>query len=396
MKFNINNMKTSITIAIIGLSAAVAFGQKNDNLVPNGSFESIDKEPKKLGSIESAMGWYSPTGARADLFIPNKKVPIIGVPSNQFGNESAKDGSNYAGIVTFSHNNKVPRSYVSNKLEVPLKKGERYCVEFHISLAEASAYSSNQIGVHFSSKAFASAAKDNIITKTHVLDEGNKIYSAPFGWDRVCGTFIAEGGEKYITIGNFTSNEHTKNVKVKKDPKNKVTPVAAAYYYLDNISVTLVDENNVCDCAPTDPTEGFSKTVYQKAINLASDMDPAKKIEALQVFFGFGKTDLTDAGTEALDMIVEIMKQKPGYKLQINGYSDEVEDAASEDQPFFQGMDGKRTNTVFNYLKSKGIGEHRLIASPQGSAEKSAEITESDEEDIKQAKNRRVEFKVRQ
>ena len=395
MKFNINNMKTSITIVLLSLSATIATGQ-NDNLVSNGSFESVDKEPKKLGSIENAMGWYSPTGAKADLFTPNKKLPIINVPSNQFGSENAKDGSNYAGIVTFSHNNKVPRSYVSNKLEVPLKKGEKYCVQFHISLAEASAYASNQIGVHFSNKAFASAAKDNIITTTHILEESNKIFSAPFGWDRVCGTFIAEGGEKFITIGNFTSNEHTKNIKVKKDSKNKVPPVAAAYYYLDDISVILLDEDNTCDCASTDPTEGFSKTVYQKAINLTGDMDPAKKIESLQVFFGFGKTDLTNAGTEALDMIVEIMKQKPGYKLQINGYSDGIEDAAAEDQPFFQGMDSKRTNEVFNYLKSKGIGEHRMIASPQGSDEQSAEIVESDDDDIKQAKNRRVEFKIRQ
>lgn len=395
MKFNTNNMKRSIAVAMIGLSTTIAMGQQAESLVSNGSFESVDKQPKKLGSIESAIGWYSPTGARADLFTPNKKLPEIDAPSNIYGTEEAKDGSNYAGIVTYSHNNKVPRTYVANKLEVPLKKGEKYCVQFHVSMAEASSYASNQIGVHFSKKAFGTEAKESIIEKTHVLDENNKIFNAPFGWDRVCGVFEAEGGEKYITIGNFTSNENTKNVRNKKNSSSKVALIAAAYYYVDNISVTVIDESNPCDCAPTDPTEGYSKTVYQKAINISDDMTPAKKVESLQVFFGFGKTDLTKAGEDVLNIIVKQMKDNPNMKLQINGFSDAAEDQAAEDQQFFQGMDSKRVNAIFTYLTEKGIGETRLIAAPQGSAEQNSEITTSDEDDIKQAKNRRVEFKVR-
>lgn len=395
MKFNTNNMKTSITMAIIGLSATIAIGQKAENLVSNGSFESIGTYPKKLGSIESANGWTSPTGARADLFTSSKKTPEIDVPSNIYGSEQAQDGSNYAGIVTYSHNNKVPRTYVANKLEVPLKKGEKYCVQFYISMAEASSYSSNQIGAHFSKKTYASAAKESIIEKTHVLDENNKVFKAPFGWDKICGIFEAEGGEKYILIGNFTSNENTKNERNKKSTTSKVAPIAAAYYYLDNISVTVIDEKNPCDCAPTDPTSGFSKTVYQKAINITEDMTPAKKIESLKVFFGFGKTDLTNAGEDALDIIVKELKANPNLKLQINGYSDAAEDAAAEDKDFFQGMDNKRVNAIYNYLKEKGIATSRLITSPQGSGEQNSEIIASDEDDIKQAKNRRVEFKVR-
>jgi outer membrane protein OmpA-like peptidoglycan-associated protein len=395
MKFNTNNMKTTVTMAIISLSATIAIGQKAENLVSNGSFESIGAQPKKIGSIESANGWTSPTGARADLFTSNKKVPDIDVPSNIYGSEQAQDGSNYAGIVTYSHNNKVPRTYVTNKLEVPLQKGEKYCVQFYVSMAEASSYSSNQIGAHFSKKVYASAAKESVIEKTHVMDEDNRVFKAPFGWDKICGVFEAEGGEKYIMIGNFTSNENTKNERNKKSTTSKVVPIAAAYYYLDNISVTLVDGKNQCDCAQPDPTEGFSKTVYQKAINLTDDMTPTKKIESLKVFFGFGKTDFTTAGTDVLDIIVKELKANSSLKIQINGYSDAAEDAAAEDKEFFTGMDNKRVTAIYDYLKEKGITPGRLIASPQGSAEQNSEITSTDEDDIKQAKNRRVEFKVR-
>lgn len=395
MKRNVNNMKSFITMAVIALSTTLSFGQSNENLVPNGSFESVGKEPKKLGAIESALGWYSPTGAKADLFFPSKKTPAIGVPENVYGKEEAKDGSSYAGFVAFSHNNKMPRTYVSNKLEVPLKKGERYCVQFHVAMAEASVYASNQIGAHFSKKAFGTEAKESIIEKTHVLNENNKVFNAPYGWDRVCNTFVAEGGEKYITIGNFTSNEDTKNSRNKKDSKSKVTPIPAAYYFLDNITVTLIDENNPCDCATVDPTAGYSNTVYQKAININEDMSLNQKVESLKIYFGFGKTDFTVAGKDALDLIVKMLKENPNTRLQINGYSDEAEENAATENSFFQGMDGKRVNAIFNYFVEKGIGETRLIASPQGSAEKNAEITANDDEDISQAKNRRVEFKLR-
>jgi outer membrane protein OmpA-like peptidoglycan-associated protein len=52
-------------------------------------------------------------------------------------------------------------------------------------------------------------------------------------------------------------------------------------------------------------------------------------------------------------------------------------------------------NAIFNYLKENGINATRLIPSPQGSSEKSTEIVSSDDEDTMQAKNRRVEFKIR-
>jgi len=385
----------NIAVAFI-CSVFIGMGQSNDNLISNGSFESVNKEPKKLGNIENALGWYSPTGSRADLFVETKKTPIIATPSNQFGTENPKEGSNYAGIVTFSHNNKVPRSYISTKLELPLKKGEQYCVQFYISLAEASAYASNQVAAHFSQKAFASEAKDNLIAKTSIVDAENRIFAAVFGWDKICGIYTAEGGEKYITIGNFTSNEHTKNAKVKKDSKNKITPIPAAYYYIDDISVVRLEEDEICDCSSTiiDPMDAFSKIVYQKAINFTNEMGLAEKIEALQVFFGFGKTDLTHSATEVLDTIAKIMKEAPLYDLVISAYSDKLEDEMSNEYPILQDMDKKRAKEIVDYLKTKGVQANRLKMETLGSKHVSAEVVDSDEDEIKQAKNRRVEFKV--
>lgn len=393
MKFN-----TLTKTLLLGMLGCASFGMAQDaeNLVSNGGFESTDKSPKKLGSIENAVGWYSPTGVRADLFASNKKVPDIDVPSNIYGTEEAKEGSNYAGIVAFSYGDKVPRSYLSTKLNVPLKKGTKYCVQFNVSMAEASKYACNQIGMNISKKAFGTEAKTSIIDKAHVLHETNKVFDAAYGWERVCGMYEAEGGEKFITIGNFSSNEDTKNERNKKNTDVKVTQAIAAYYYIDDVSVTLIDDEHPCNCAPEDPTGGYSKTIYQKVPKLSEGMTVSQEIEAQSVYFGFGKESITQLGEDALDFIAEKMKANPNLKLQIKGYSDKMEDEAAAEKTIFTGMDNKRTNAVIRYLMEKGVEESRLIPSPQGSEEQSKEVLSSDEDDIRQAKNRRVEFKVRQ
>ena len=58
-------------------------------------------------------------------------------------------------------------------------------------------------------------------------------------------------------------------------------------------------------------------------------------------------------------------------------------------------MSTKRVDAIQAYFMEKGIPEARLIASPQGSELPNEEISTADEDDLKQAKNRRVTFKVR-
>lgn len=396
MNYVSNNLKKLSSILMIGLTTVSAIGQETENLVPNGSFEATDGKVKKLGGIGSATGWTSPTGARADLFTPSK-VPEINAPENFYGKENAKEGSNYAGIVGFSYGNKVPRTYVMTKLVAPLKKGMRYCVKFNVSLAEASKYASNNIGANFSKKPFATEEKTIIKDVAHILHVENdmKKIDQTFAWEQVCGTFTAEGGEKYITIGNFYADDKTKSESNKKSKDIKVDQIIAAYYYLDEVSVTLLEDGQFCDCIIAEEKNEYSTTIYQKAINLNDKMTVNQMIEAHQTFFAFGKTTLTPVGKESLDFIAEKMKADPAIKLEIQGHSDLQEDKVGEEKPLYANMASKRVNAVIVYLTEKGIPEASLIPSVQGSDSPNEEITETDDDDLKMAKNRRVTFKVR-
>ena len=370
-------------------------GTEAENLVENGSFEATTGKIKKLGSIDMATGWSSPTGVRADLYLPSDKIPEIGTPNNFYGKEEPKDGSNYAGIFAYSYNDKMPRSYIMAKLKTPLKKGMKYCVSFHASLAELSKYSANNVGAILAKKAYGTDAKASIIEKPHVVHHENKVFNAFYNWERVCGTYESEGGEKYIIIGNFVNNEGTANERNKQPKDQKGTPVIAAYYYIDDVSVTLLEEGKQCDCGIGDLEDEVSSTIYQRPSYMKEGMSAKEKIEAQAGFFAFGKNKLQPEAIKALDLIAENMKADPSMKVEIMGFADENEIARAEENPLYEGMDQKRIEIAKRYLKDKGIAEDRIISTPMGSSGDNSEILETDDEDMKNAKTRRIIFRVK-
>jgi len=396
MKLTTSTTKLISTITFTVLSV-ISFGQDQDNLVTNPSFESVRKSPKRLGSIENATGWSSPTAVKADLFTDGKE-PKIATPVNVYGKEDPRQGENYVGITAYSKDKKINRSYVMSRLDAPLKKGMRYCVKFNVSLAEASKYAVNNIGAKLSKKPFENDEKVSLFTDPTLLyfDNYQKIMTARYNWTEICGVVQAEGGEKYITLGNFLSKDKTKIVRMKPDPKLKVPVFAFAYYYLDDVSVKLLNKEESCDCQADQGGNEYSTTIYQKAVNLDEDVTAEDKIEAQETFFAFGKSKLTSDGKSSLNMIAGVLEENPSFKLQINGHNNIMEDNVGAENDYYADMDNKRIRVVMKYLMEKGIQEGRLIAAQKGSSEPNKETQEEDSDDLKMAKNRHITFVIRQ
>ncbi|MFN5418445.1 MAG: OmpA family protein [Flavobacteriia bacterium] len=405
MKSNIKTLAAFLLVLPLSLNVYAQKTEKTDknkkgkpeaeNLVENGSFEATTGKIKKLGSIDLATGWSSPTGVRADLFLPADKIPEINTPNNFYGKEEPKEGMNYAGIVAYSYNDKMPRSYIMAKLKTPLKKGMKYCVSFNVSLAELSKYASNNVGAILAKKAYGTDAKASIIEKPSVLHHENKVFNAFYNWERVCGTFESEGGEKNIIIGNFVNNEGTTNERMKMPKDIKGTPIIAAYYYIDDVSVTLLEEGKVCECGIGDLEDEVSSTIYQRPNFMKAGATDKEKIEAQASFFAFGKNKLQPEAMKSLDLIAEALKANPTFKLEIKGFADAKEIAKAEENPLYQNMDQKRIDIAIRYLTDKGISEDRIISSPMGSEGENSEIQETDDEDMKDAKTRRITFSVK-
>lgn len=375
------------------LSVSLGFAQTGENMVENGSFEAISgKGPKKLGGIESAAGWISATGAKADLFLKDKKYPEIDPEKNIYGGEQAQDGANFAGIWVYTQGNKLPRTYITSKMNTPMKKGETYCVKFYVSLGDNSKFATNNIAAHFSKKDISISDKKSIIDKPHVRDLRNRVFSGMYSWERVCGTYVAEGGEKFITIGNFNMTEDTKVDKVKKNPSNKAPQVGGAYYFIDNISVQLLDSDERCDCGSDEYEEIGSSLIYSKSDYIKDNMTLDEKLAASTIYFGFGRDLITGGAFRDLDRIVTWMKENPNVRIRVIAHIDEEEAKVAVDNPVYKGVAMRRANGVIKYLVDQGIDESRLIATDKG--DRAPAPSEGDDEELNQAKNRRVEFQL--
>ncbi len=362
------------------------------NLVENGSFEIIKGKVKGLGCVDASADWKNVTSAKADLFVKENKLPILLTSGNTYGKEDPKEGDNYAGLVVYSPKDKIARNYITSPLAQPMLKGKKYCVSMYISLAEGSKFATNNLGINFHKKQPKQDDNKTIVEKTAILHHQSKIMNATYGWEKVCGTYMAEGGEEFITIGNFTATDKTKTEKAIKIKDYKGLLSDFAYYFVDDISVILVDQKSACDCGNQ---ENIKDTYYHKIIMLEEKMTPIQRIEAHTAFFPFGKYELQETNRSTIDAVIREMKANPAFIVELFGHLDVNEAELATKKPLFADLANRRIREVMKYMIENGIDEKRLISTPKDEKEPNEEILEEDDEDLKLAKNRRVMFIVK-
>jgi len=413
MKFQtlkMRNLLIAFSALTLTLSAQAQKGKKtNEKEIINVTFEGASEDLSELGGIaEAGKGISSPTELQADLFTKNASGDI-GVPANVYGSEepTTENGGNvYAGIVTYRPGKQAgERSYITIQLmqgkeQVTLKKGLTYCVEYAVSLSESSKFANNNLGVYFSKDMPANGEPGAIyMSGDHVMKaQLNKIYNGFFGWEKVCNTYTAKGDERYLTIGNFDRNENTQFQAVKKPKDAEADPLTHAYYYVDNIIVRLVDSPTECACFNAKPPkieDQFSTLVYDKTPEINDKMSVELQIAAQTIYFRAGKASLSESAITNIDFIIEEMNADPSMKLEIIGHNDGLEIKAGEENEDYQDMDRKRVAMVVKYLVKNGIAEQRLIKTHKSDSVPCKEIVEDDDQEVKDAKNRRVEFSVK-
>lgn len=207
------------------------------NLVPNGGFETMSTCPSSIGQLNRSVGWDvpSPHYGSSDFF-HTCSGGSSGVPVNLFGNIAAHSGNAYIGqyvgyLVTPYEDY---REYAQIQLSSPLVAGATYRVEIFISLPNRVGYAVDRYGFYFDSSPLAYAGQLVIPVVPQVESQGT-FYTNSTGWDYFTGTFVAVGGEQYLTIGNFSNHLNTTIIP------SGITPagISNPYLYLDDVSVTM-------------------------------------------------------------------------------------------------------------------------------------------------------------
>ena len=380
--------KLRLSVCVLGLLVAFG-GMAQNNMVANGSFELTEKKVKNgEGELILAFPWFSPneTGT-ADLYEKGNKKGY-GIPENDRGYMDVDDGIRYAGFRAFSYRNKLPRTYLQAKLEKPLIAGKKYCVTFNLALSKTSKYASNNIAMNISVKKPKESDFTNFVLTPHIRNERNKIYEDQFGWETVCGVYVASGDERYIAIGNFTSDDdmadkrdYIKNKKLKEFPQLQAEE---AYYYIDEVTLINLEELDMCDCGETDAGGNQMKVVYNTSSSDDMDMD-VEDVVALKTIY-FEKNQITPNSASEIREIIDIMKSNSDIDIEIIGHMDKIEDKDNLDD-----LSEKRAKEVYDYMVKNGIPEGRL--SYKGM--KSTEPADTSGTQASLAKNRRVSFEVK-
>ena len=127
-------MKTFLSFLIF-IVFLFSFALTAQNLIPDPSFEMMQKTPSKDDNgIRCTNSWVNAVLTGGDYYnsVAKSKLLGVGAPRNIFGYQQPHSGNGYAGICI----QKDMMEYVETKLTSPLKKGQKYLIEFYICRAE--------------------------------------------------------------------------------------------------------------------------------------------------------------------------------------------------------------------------------------------------------------------
>lgn len=359
------NLKKSYLPVLIMLSAAL-FAQQNGeiqkNLVPNGSFENYRK---KSGNIKNAIPWQQI--ASVDYY----QQPLTNDTTAQKG---ARTGTCYAGL----RFQKKYKEFMQVKLADALHRGTTYEFEMYVRLAFWSNASLKSFGALFTKTGYKSQGD---VVRSALIDSVSKKGSFINGyqWFRIKGKYLADGGEKYLTIGNFSPN-------VKKDmTRMNIFKLGfkEAYYFVDDVS--LVKEKIVAEKVKVEIVGSFSiNNEEDSVLEVKNNIKVGEKVTLKNIFFENGRYYILPESYPELNKLSQYLIRNPQMEVQINGHSDNSGSRSKN-----QKLSEQRAREVFEYLIKKGV-QNKLYFKGYGSEYPIA----PNETDEGKAKNRRVEFEI--
>lgn len=360
------------------------------NLVYNGSFEEYRNCPRKVdasGVLTIVEGWYQPTKGSADYF-NTCGTKECGVPKNKMGVQEAHSGNGYCGIYC---SKTEYREYLQTKLKRRLAAGDSIRMTFYVSLSEESTGAIATLGGLFTDQPLSDTTHNLLLAQEteRVSSSVSRTVAKPYtpqienhithpltdtrNWQCVSGVFVAKGGERYVTIGNFAPIERAGYC----EPCTLSKMLPGAYYYIDDITIECLN----CHTAE----EGNLSIDSSYLTESQPTFSVGSTFVLKDIFFEFDKSILLQQSYFELLKLRILLEKHPKMCLEIRGHTDNKGSAS-----YNQRLSENRAKAVADYLISKGISEKRIQYHGYG---KSMPVDDNDTEEGR-ANNRRVEFKI--
>lgn len=297
---------------------------KAQNLVPNHSFETFSLCLPGAGKIYSATNWFQPRkignasvnqSSSSDYYNSCATNPFYSVPNNFGGFQYAQTGNAYIGIGVYEKYNPNYREYAEVGLTMPLEEAKHYKLEFYASLICYSRYAIKQLDACFTSDSLFDSTVF-VITSVVPQIQNNTIISDTMNWVKVSGSFTANGGENFLTIGNFQPDSLTDTLAVVNNPANYFN---GAYYYIDDVSLTLYSTAGVNELSGKE-NFSISPNPANESFNVKS-IDTRNKEDEFVLYSTIGEAVLKKKITEREQVILTEGLPNGMYYWQCGGSS---------------------------------------------------------------------------
>ncbi len=268
-------MRIKTKILFFALCLICGLFSYSQNLVQNGSFELYDTCPSTIngGLIRYADYWVNPNNATPDYFNACDVSGSYSVPYNISGGyQYPYEGNAYIGLVMYVDTPFVnAREYAQIQLTSGLQTDSCYRLRFYVSIGDMLAYYKiTNFDAYFSATAISST-DSKLLPYTPQF-----VYTDPAGiadsssWKMIEGIFQAQGGENFMTIGNFHNDSNT--TRIVYDPT--CIYGGYGYYFIDSISLIKVtcplnigiDENEQASFFKLHPNPNDGNMIFEYSL----------------------------------------------------------------------------------------------------------------------------------
>ncbi len=147
------------------------------------------------------------------------------------------------------------REYFGIQLSQPLVAGSVYYAEYWVKRENSYIYASDDIGMYIRAGKPTSTNYINYWNLVPQIEnpQGQIIYNDST-WTKICGTYLAQGGEDYIVFGCFKNESNITLVNINPSGGDR------CYYYFDDFYFGLASQlNNTNACSINDVTHDVFK-----------------------------------------------------------------------------------------------------------------------------------------
>lgn len=351
--------------------SAVPFFTAAQNLVPNGSFEEYSVCPGGYSQNPQEFrvdSWVSLTWGTPDYFNACSGGEAA-VPYNWAGVSDAYDGNGYVGLYTWLSVRDF-REYLHCRLTQPLISDSLYQIQFRYKLSTYSKYASDRIGVLLSDT-LGPMRHDRPLRQSPTVEfvKDSALTPETGSWELASAQYRARGGERFLTIGNFADNEHTRTYHIQFRPEQEPMLAIGAYYYVDDVRIT--------------PQFGQPVPTDQLPVFAGDDPELNRPYVLKNIQFEFNSYALLPESYYDLDKVVRYLRVNPDVLISLAGHTDDIGDDA-----YNLELSEKRSKSAAAYLISRGIDEGRIATSGYGEAVPLVGLDRPNAREI----NRRVEI----